>query len=80
MLRGRADWIVGDFVIDLKYKMYQPEEVELSDRNQVLLYMFLYNKPKGIVLYIDQYGEIRFHTVERDEALIKSLLGKAVKL
>ena len=80
ILRGRADWIVGDYVIDLKYKVYLPKEVSLHDKNQVLLYMYLYGKPKGLVLYINQYGEIRPFIIPRDETLIKYLLDKAVKL
>ncbi len=80
ILRGRADWIVGDYVIELKYKIYLPKEVSLHDKNQVLLYMYLYSKPKGLVLYINQYGGIRPFFIPRDETLTKYLLDKAIKL
>ena len=79
-LRGRADWIVGDYVIDFKYKLYQPSDAVKQDVNQVLLYMYLYNKPKGLILYIDWRGEIKPYRVERDESRIEELARKAITL
>ncbi len=78
-IRGRADMIVGDYVVDLKTSERAPEKLPEEYRNQVQLYMDLYGKSKGLVVYITRDG-LRYFYEERDEERISRLKEKALKL
>ncbi|MEB3859757.1 MAG: PD-(D/E)XK nuclease family protein [Desulfurococcales archaeon] len=78
-LRGRADLVAGQYVVDLKTSERTPQEPPREYVNQVQLYMLLYNKPKAMIVYITKNG-LRHFIVERDEGLIERLKRKALEL
>jgi len=78
-VRGRADMVVGDYVIDLKTSERAPEKLHEEYRNQVQLYMELYGKSRSLVVYITRDG-LKYFLEERDEERIAKLKEKALKL
>ncbi|MCE4613817.1 MAG: PD-(D/E)XK nuclease family protein [Desulfurococcales archaeon] len=78
-LRGRADLVAGSYVVDLKTSERAPSEPPREYVNQIQLYMLLYGKPRGMIVYITKAG-LRHFTIERDDSLIEELKKKAVKL
>lgn len=78
-IRGRADMVIGDYVVDLKTSERAPERLPEEYRDQVQLYMELYGKNKGLVVYITRDG-LKYFYEERDEGRISKLKEKALKL
>ena len=78
-LRGRADIVAGSYVIDLKTSDRAPKEPLKEHINQIQLYMFLYEKNKGALVYLTKDGLVHF-VIERDENLIQRLIEKAKAL
>ena len=78
-LRGRADLVAGSYVVDLKTSERVPSEPPQEYVNQIQLYMLLYDKPRGMIVYITKAG-LKHFIIERDESLIEKLKEKAAKL
>lgn len=78
-VRGRADMIVGDYVVDLKTSERPPDKPPEEYRNQIQLYMEIYNKSKGLIVYITREG-LKYFLEEKDTRKVEELKRKAVKL
>jgi len=78
-VRGRADLVVGEYIVDLKTSERPPEKPPEEYRNQVQLYMELYGKKRGLIVYITREG-LKHFIEERDERRISELKQKALKL
>ncbi len=80
-LVGRADYVVGDYVIELKTtsrrKLDAPREEHVK---QVLLYMYMLGKERGFIVYLHDSGDISAFPVKMDRELVKKLLNKAKAL
>ncbi|MFZ8789177.1 MAG: PD-(D/E)XK nuclease family protein [Acidilobaceae archaeon] len=78
-VRGRADMVVGDYIVDLKTSERAPDKLPEEYRGQVQLYMELYGRSKGLVVYITREG-LKYFQENRDEGRIAKLKEKALKL
>gem|GEM_PF-804019 len=78
-IRGRADMVVGEYIVDLKTGERAPDKPPEEYRDQVQLYMELYGKSKGLIVYITREG-LRYFQESRDEGRIAKLKEKALKL
>lgn len=79
-ITGRADLAVGDYVVDLKTVTRLPKEAYSDHLAQIQLYLYLYDKPRGLLVYIDDGGRIKPVHVERNEDEISKLLRRAEEL
>ncbi|RLE85690.1 MAG: hypothetical protein DRJ41_00680 [Thermoprotei archaeon] len=81
MLVGRADYLIGDYIVELKTTSRRKLEKPLDEHvKQVMLYMHMFNKEKGIIIYLHDNGNITSFTINKEDDLIKELIEKARKL
>lgn len=80
-LLGRADYLMGNCVVELKTTSKKKIDKPLEEHvNQVLMYMYMLKKDKGVIVYLHDNGEISSFTINRDEGKIKKLIEKAKDL
>ena len=80
-LVGRADYLIGDYVVELKTTSRRRLEKPLEEHvKQVMLYMHMLNKEKGVIIYLHDDGGISSFVVSKDEEVINRLIRKAEKL
>jgi len=80
-IRGRADIVTKDYVIELKTVSNIPTTVYRSHAEQLNFYLFALKKEYGYVVYLNRKtGVVRVREVKKDEKLLEITLVKAKEL
>lgn len=77
-LLGRADYLMGNYVVELKTTSKKKIDKPLEEHvNQILMYMHMLKKDKGVIVYLHDNGEISSFTINRNDERIRKLIAKA---
>jgi len=77
-IKGRADRVGEDFIIEFKTVSYIPKSPYEAHIKQAQLYLWLFEKNIAFIIYVSRAnGEINIFRIERDDKLIKELLDRA---
>jgi len=80
-VRGRADRVLGDALVEFKTASRIPNAPLDHHVDQLQLYFWLSDRERGFLVYVSKMsGEVRAFEVRRDEERVKSLLERAVEL
>ena len=80
-IRGRADRVFSESIIEFKTATFIPSKPRDHHVLQLQLYLWLFDKKYGFIAYVSKRdGKVKAFKVSRDEDIIKKLLDRAIIL